>query len=188
LEHAHDAAGHNARGVLESNFPAPLINMIWFRRIFYSLAVLAMIQIAYYYPQMPAVLASHFDGLGAPNDWSNRNGFFGLYGLILLMLLGIFTFIPRWSEKRANFGRRLPHSDYWLAPERIEQTRKFLRRQMMIMGVVHLALAIFAVQLVILANFDQQPRLHSSIGWALALYFAILIAWLVHHFLHFRKP
>ena len=59
---------------------------------------------------------------------------------------------------------------------------------MMIMGVVHLVLAIFAVQLVILANFDQQPRLHSSIGWALALYFAILIAWLVHHFLHFRKP
>jgi len=58
----------------------------------------------------------------------------------------------------------------------------------MIMGVVHLALAIFAVQLAILANFDQQPRLHSSIGWALALYFVFLIAWLINYFLHFRKP
>jgi uncharacterized membrane protein YhdT len=40
----------------------------------------------------------------------------------------------------------------------------------------------------VLANFDQQPRLHSSIGWALALYFVFLIAWLIHYFLHFRKP
>lgn len=184
----HDAAGHDACGVLESNFLAQLINMIWFRRVFYSLVVLAIIQIAYYYPQMPDVLASHFDGLGAPNDWSSKNGFFGLYALILLMLLGIFILLPPWSEKRAGFGRKLPHRDYWLAPERLQQTRKFLRDQMMIMGVVHLALAIFAVQLAILANFDQQPRLHSSIGWALALYFVFLIAWLIHYFLRFRKP
>lgn len=162
--------------------------MIWLRRTFLTLVALAVVQIIYYYPQMPEVVASHFDGLGAPNDWSSKNGFFALYAAILLMLVGIFIFVPGWSEKRAKFGMKLPHRDYWLAPERLEQTRAFFRRQMMIMGVVHLCLAMYAIQLAILANFDQQPRLHPSIGWALVFYFVFLIAWLIHFYLHFRKP
>ncbi|MCP4878861.1 MAG: DUF1648 domain-containing protein [Gammaproteobacteria bacterium] len=162
--------------------------MNWLRRIFLALVAAAIAQIIYYYPQMPEVVASHFDGLGAPNDWSSRNGFFGIYAAILLMLIGIFIFVPGWSEKRASFGMKIPHRDYWLAPERIEKTKLFFRRQMMIMGIVHLALAIYAIQLAILANFDQQPRLHTSIGWALGLYFVFLIGWLIHFYLHFRKP
>jgi uncharacterized membrane protein len=161
--------------------------MIWCSRVFYSLVVLAIIQIVYYYPQMPAVLASHFDGLGAPNTWSGKNAFFGLYLVMILMLIAIFIFAPRWSETRAKFSMKIPNQEFWLAPERVAQTREFLRRQMMIMGVVHLALAVFAVQLALLANLDQQPRLHSSIGWALLLYFIFLIAWLIHFFLHFRN-
>ncbi len=162
--------------------------MNWLRRIFLALVAAAIAQIIYYYPHMPEVVASHFDGLGAPNDWSSRNGFFGIYAAILLMLIGIFIFVPGWSEKRASFGMKIPHRDYWLAPERIEKTKLFFRRQMMIMGIVHLTLAIYAIQLAILANFDQQPRLHASIGWALGLYFVFLIGWLIHFYLHFRKP
>jgi len=162
--------------------------MIWLRRIFLTLIALAVVQIIYYYPQLPEVVASHFDGRGAPNNWSSKNGFFALYAAILLMLVGIFILFPGWSEKRARFGMKLPHRDYWLAPERLEKTRAFFRRQMMIMGVVHLCLAMYAIQLAILANFDQQPRLHHSIGWALTLYFVFLIAWLIHFYLHFRKP
>ena len=162
--------------------------MIWLRRVFHGLVALVIIQIAYYYPQMPDIMASHFDGLGAPNDWSGKNFFFGLYLAIVLVLIAVFVFAPRWSVARTRFGMKIPNREFWLAPERVEQTREFLRRQMMIMGVVHLALAVFAIQLAILANFDQQPRLHSSIGWALALYFVFLIAWLVHFYLHFRKP
>jgi uncharacterized membrane protein len=162
--------------------------MIWLRRTFLALIALAIFQIIYYYPLMPERVASHFDGMGAPNSWSSRNGFFGLYAAILAMLVVVFLFVPGWSEKHGKFGMKIPHRDYWLAPERLAQTRAFFRRQMMIMGVVHLGLAIFAIQLAIQANFVQQPRLHPSIGWALGLYFVILITWLVHFYFHFRKP
>jgi len=37
------------------------------RRLFYGLIALAAVQTLYYYPQMPEVVASHFDGRGAPN-------------------------------------------------------------------------------------------------------------------------
>jgi uncharacterized membrane protein len=168
-------------------FSVALINMIWLRRIFLALIALAIVQIVYYYPQMPAVVASHFDGLGAPNDWSSKNGFFGLYAAILAMLVGIFVFVPGWSEKRGNFGMKIPNRDYWLAAERIAQTQAFFRRQMIIMGVVHVSLTIYAIQLAILANLTEQPRLHPSIGWVLAAYFVILLAWLIHFYLHFRR-
>jgi uncharacterized membrane protein len=162
--------------------------MNWLNRLFFALVGLAFIQIAYYYPQMPDVVASHFDGLGAANDWSSRKGFFGLYTVLLLLLVGVFIYVPSWSEKRARFGMKIPHREYWLAPARIEQTRQFFRLQMLVMGVLHLCLMIFVMQLAIQANFNQIPRLHPSIGWALGLYFVILIAWLIHFYRHFRKP
>lgn len=162
--------------------------MIWFTRIFFALVALAIIQVVYYYPQMPETVASHFDGLGAPNAWSSKQGFFGLYAVILLMLVAVFVFVPGWSEKRAGFGMKIPHRDHWLAPERIEATRRFFRRQMLLMGILHLSLAIVVIQLAILANFDQQLRLHGSIYWVLGFYFVFLIAWLIHFFLHFKKP
>jgi uncharacterized membrane protein len=162
--------------------------MSWFRRIFLALVALAIIQVVYYYPQMPDVVASHFNGLGAPNDWASKNGFFGLYLAIILMLVAIFEFVPGWSESGSRLSMKIPNRDYWLAPERVQQTRAFFRHQMYIMGIVHMMLTIYAVQLAILANFDQEPRLHQSIGWALMLYFIFLSAWLIHFYLHFRKP
>jgi len=162
--------------------------MNWLKRIFFALIALAIIQIAYYYPQMPEVVASHFDGLGAANDWSGRNGFFGLYGAMLALLILVFIYAPKWSEQRARFGMKIPNREYWLASERLEQTKQFFRRQMLVMGVVHLGLAIYSVQLVILANLQQSARLDPSIAWALGLYFVILIGWLIYFFRRFRLP
>jgi uncharacterized membrane protein len=162
--------------------------MNYLKGVFFTLVALAIAQIVYYYPQVPEVVASHFDGLGDPNDWSGRNGFFGLYAAMLVLLIIVFIFAPRWSEKRARYGMKIPNKEYWLSPEHIDQTRAFFRRQMLVMGIVHLSLAIFTVQLVIEANFDQAPRLHHSIIWALGFYFAFLIGWLIYFFLHFRKP
>ena len=162
--------------------------MIWGQRIFFALAGLAVLQTVYYYPQMPEVIASHFDGLGAANAWSGKAGFFVLYLAIILLLVVVFIYTPIWSMRRSRFGMKIPHPEYWLAPERIEQTKRFFRQQMAIMGVLHIALAIYVMQLAILANFEPEPRIHESIFWVLAIYFAVLILWLIYFFLHFKRP
>ena len=161
--------------------------MPWYRRIFFALVALAFLQTVYYYPKLPEVVASHFDGAGAPNAWSGRDGFFALYLSMVLLVAGVFVLVPRWSEKRANFGMKIPNADYWLAPERIEDTRRFFRRQMLLMGIVHLVLAIYTMQLAIEANLVETPILDSNIIWALGLYFVCLAFWLIHFYLHFRK-
>jgi uncharacterized membrane protein len=157
------------------------------RRLFYGLVVLAALQVMYYYPQMPEVVASHFDGRGTPNSWSGRNVFFAIYLAMIAMLVGVFILVPRWSERRIGFGMKIPNRDYWLAPERRQHTLAFFQRQMIVMGVIHLLLAIFTVQLAIMANLEQEARLRSGIGWALGLYFLFIIAWLVHFWRHFSK-
>ncbi|MDH3221153.1 MAG: proline racemase family protein [Gammaproteobacteria bacterium] len=59
---------------------------------------------------------------------------------------------------------------------------------MLLIGIAHLLLMIYAIQLAIMANFELKPRPRPSIGWALALCFAALVARLIHLFWQFRKP
>ena len=158
------------------------------RTIFFALTALSVVQVVIYYPRMPAVVASHFDGLGAANGWSSKEVFFGLYLAILLMLFAVFGWMPKWIESRPGRSMKIPNREYWLAPERRAETWAFFQRQMMFMGNLHLLLAIFAIQLAIFANFDRPARIHPAIGWALAVYFIVFVAWLIHFFRHFRKP
>lgn len=162
--------------------------MTWLRSIFYPLAGLAVLQSIYYYPKMPSVVASHFDGLGAANGWSGKGAFFVLYLTIVLLLIGVFEWLPKWVESRPNKHLKIPNREYWMSPERRVTTWAFFRRQMMLMGIANLCLAIFVIQLAILANFEQPPRLHSSVTWALGTYFTFFVAWLIHFMLRFKKP
>ena len=157
------------------------------RYLFYGLVAVALAQAFYYYPQMPHIVASHFDGRGAADGWSSRNFFFGIYLAMLALTTGVFMLLPGRIGASGDFAHRFPNREYWLAPDRIERTRAFFRQQMLVMGIIHLLLAMITVQLVILANLGQGTQLNSIIFWVLAAYFICVITWLVHFFRHFRK-
>jgi len=161
--------------------------MSWTRNIFIALLALAFFQIAYYYPQMPEVMASHFNGAGIPNGWASKAVFFALYAAIVFLLAFVFLYVPKWSEKQSRFGLKLPNKDYWLAPARIEQTQSFIKRQMVIIGVAHLLLTLLVIQMAINANFSESPVLDRRVSWILISYFLVLALWLIHFFFHFRK-
>jgi len=162
--------------------------LTYYRYLLYALVAAALLQSAYYYPQLPAVVASHFDGAGAANGWSGRGVFFAIYLAMVAMVVGVFVWLPYWSGKRDKVRMNIPNRDYWLAPQRRAQTMEFFRRQMMLLGIVHLLLAIYTVQLAILANLQQESRLHASMWWALGAYFLLVSLWTIHLVLHFRKP
>ena len=155
------------------------------QRIFFALVALALVQTVYFYPQTPALVASHFDGAGQADGWSSRGGFFGLYLLMVALLVAVFFYAPRWSQRR---GLKVPDAEYWLAPERIEQTRAWFRRQMLVSGIVHLLLAIGVFQLAIDANLNGPRRISSGVFMLLGAYFVFLAGWLIHFFLHWRRP
>ena len=91
--------------------------------IILGLIALALLQAVFYYPQLPDTIATHFAGNGEPNGWSSKSTFF-------LLMIGIMVFIGislgpsvlwLWQPGLVN----LPNRDYWLAPERNEQTKQF---------------------------------------------------------------
>src|ERR1700687_3898882 len=51
---------------------------------------IAAVQIAYYYPQLPDVVASHFGISGAANSWEPKSTFFGLFGFIYALFAVLF--------------------------------------------------------------------------------------------------
>ena len=157
------------------------------QNIFTALVLTAIVQTIYYYPKIPDVVASHFDGLGDPNGWSSKLLFFGIYAAAILLTIFIFVIVPGLVAKSSGKGLKIPNKSYWLAPERQHGTIKFYRTHFLYFGIANLLLAIFVIQLVILANFKEQPRLDRSIVWALILYFIFVALWLIRFYTKFRR-
>lgn len=150
------------------------------------LIIVSAFQAVYYFPKMPGALASHFGGQGVPNGWSSKLVFFSIYCGTLAMLSAIFFSIPL-SFKRVRYGWiSLPNKDYWLAPERRNQTEVYLDTQMMRFGLATWIFMLITFELVFRANLMEESRLSSSALWYLLicyfLYTAILAVRLIRCF------
>lgn len=151
--------------------------------------VLAVLQLAHFYPLMPETMASHFDAAGRPNGFQSRAEFFGLMAVILVAVVGIFVGLGSFFRVIPMSWMNLPHREYWLAPERRESTVDFIGQQMEWFGVATLLLLLLVVQAAIDANLTPETRLDPHSMWLLlGLYLAYVAVWMVLFLRHFRKP
>jgi uncharacterized membrane protein len=161
--------------------------MTLIRNVFAGLLGLTVIQIILYYPQLPHIMASHFDGSGHPNGWMSKNTFFVIHILMVLLMVLCFWRVP-WGMTRLPLSWwSLPHRDYWLAPERREHTMRWIQGAMLVMGVVTVVLLLLTIQLAIDANLNPPPVLSDAIGGLLVAYFVSTGVWLVAFFRRFSR-
>jgi uncharacterized membrane protein len=96
------------------------------RTVFIVLAVLCLTQAAYYYPLLPDTVASHFGRSGKPDAWSSKLFFVNFYlitiGIIVILFPGIGSGMSKMPDSLIN----LPNKDYWLSPERRQETSESL--------------------------------------------------------------
>jgi uncharacterized membrane protein len=159
------------------------------RAVLLLFAVLGALQLVHYYPVLPETMASHFDGSGRPNGFQSREGFtalaMGILGMIVFLFGGLgwlFRAIPTESFN-------LPNRDYWLAPERRNETLQDLSGRMEWFGVASLGVYLFVIQRVIETNLSGDPRLEAKeILVPLGLYLGFTTLWMVALFRRFRKP
>lgn len=127
------------------------------RRLIWLLLAAAVAQSLYYYPQLPATVASHFDGEGNPNGWQSKAAFFAIYAFMLgtfaLIYLGLGALLPRIPVRLFS----LPQRDYWLAPERRAETIGYLTAWLSWFGAAGMAFTLALFQLVIEANLRRAP-------------------------------
>ena len=159
------------------------------RRILWLLVAAAALQIAWFYPQLPAKVASHFDGQGRPNGWMSKDGFFLLYGAMLALQLAVFGAGARLIRRLPDRWFNLPHRDYWLAPERRDQTLDYLEGWGLWFGCAVMAFLLGIFQLAIEANLKQSPLALGPTWALLGGFFAITAIAVARLLLHFaRRP
>lgn len=157
-------------------------------KVFVALLAVAVVQVVVYYPQLPDRLASHFDGQGRPNGWMSREAFFAIHLGIIAILAVSFLFLPAKLRLFPYRSWSLPNRGYWLSPERIDETMRYLEEQMVWCGAVTAAFMIIVIQLAVEANLNPPPVLSSAVTWLLVGYFVYMGVWLYRLFRHFRLP
>jgi uncharacterized membrane protein len=127
----------------------PLITLI-------GLITFALVYIVYTTAGLPDTVATHFGIHNQANGWMSRNGYL-LFTVALL--LGMPTFInfcvgilpakiPRWTN--------IPNRNYWLAPERLEASVRFLAAHGKWLGCLMVAM-ITAMHYIILTANRTEP-------------------------------
>ena len=156
------------------------------RLLYAFLFLVGLLMMAYYYPQMPQRMASHFAADGRVNGWQSRESFFVLM-LLVTSTSALVSFIaPRQIAAKPNHRINLPHRDYWLAPERRAETMRFISATMAWFGCGILFVLISGTFFALQANLVPDHRFNSAamlvvLGSFLAGLFALLVG-LVRHF------
>jgi len=159
------------------------------RLVFAGLAAYAAVHFSAYYAQLPDVVASHFNGRGAPNGWQTKSGFFAVFVGVSALATVIGFGIPRIISVVPPHLINLPNKQYWLSPERLAETQAFLNNYFAWFGC--------AVFLVIILTFDYaiQSNLHpenrpdvSRMWYILAGFLAFVVVWIIRMMAKFLRP
>ncbi len=137
---------------------------------------------------LPAVVASHFGSSGAADGYMSR----GVYiALVLALIVGVpllLALLP-WSVAGKG-GRKLniPHREFWLAPERCDDTLAFIRVHGLWFAAAVAIFMAYVHWLVLRANELQPPRLSTSgMTAGLLVFFLLLAVWLAALYARFRR-
>lgn len=87
-------------------------------------------QIFYYYPYLPEIVASHFNGFSEPDNFVSKQSFVLLKGVILMLVVFEFALLPLLIEKMPDSLLNLPNKNFWLAKERRAETFLTIRRSL----------------------------------------------------------
>lgn len=141
-------------------------------------------------PGLPERVATHFGAEGQPNGWMTRSGmiqFSLITGLLVPgFVVGIFSIIRLAGGKGLNIPRR----EYWLAPERREETLSFVQRQGFWFGAMFVVFLAGIHYLTMAANLRRPIMLsNSDVAWLSGIFLVATAAWVGRFAIYFyRRP
>ena len=126
------------------------------RAIFVVLAAFAAIYFWSNYAELPDIVASHFDARGAANGWQPKSVFFAFFAGAVAIAAFLTFGVPAIFSKMPTSMINLPNKEYWLAPERREESLALLNRSFAWFGCAVLVVVTTAVNYAIGQNLHPQ--------------------------------
>ena len=138
--------------------------------------------------ELPGFVASHFDAGGYATHFVRRADYLHyILGLGICAPLALVALLTTVYSRAADM--KLPNRDYWLAPERIGQTRGFLVAHGIWFGSLLISMVCYVHWLELKANRSRPPHLPDDLVYAgLILFFLITVGWFAALLLAFRRP
>ena len=135
--------------------------LTWAQKVLFLLPALALVHMAYYWPQLPSPMASHFGPSGKADGWMDKQSF-AIFYVVLVSVISLTWSSFGWLLKKTpNDMINLPNKEYWLAPERREQSLARMSRQLSVFGIATLAFLMAVMQTVFLSNLRGSDQLGS---------------------------
>ena len=90
----------------------------WLYRIWIVSLATFIVQVAFYYNDLPDKMATHFDALGNPDGWSDKSEFITLM-LVIILMLNVWPIITRkLFNKIPKALFNIPNREYWFTTEK----------------------------------------------------------------------
>ena len=155
---------------------------------FASTLLFAIVFFANSTSSLPPLVASHFDASGYPTAYMSHDfysRFVFLMGTALpIVLVALLTLI---YSKASDM--KMPNRDYWLAPERIAQTRALLVAHGVWFGCLMVAMVCYIHWLELGAHRSVPPHLSNPlVAGGLFVFFLLTGSWIIALLRHFRRP
>ena len=157
--------------------------------IFVLLVLYAAVHFSNLYPQLPDVVASHFNARGAANGWQTKQAFFSVFIVVSVLPIVVGFGVPRIIAAVPAQLINLPNKQYWLAPEHRAETMAFLD--------AYFAWFACAIFLIIILTFDYaiQSNLHPEnppnperMWYVLVGFLLFTLVWVVRMLARFLRP
>jgi hypothetical protein len=157
------------------------------RKLFWVLIAAAALQAAYYFPQLPEVMASRFGADGEVLQTMSRNGFMLIHLGVIAVVAAMFGGIP--LEHLPDALIHIPHKAYWLSPERRQESVAYLQDQVFSVCNATLLLLGLIFHWVLQANLRDEPHLDPAYTWVpLMTYIGYVFLWAVRLVRHYELP
>lgn len=155
---------------------------------FLTLPVAAVVYILLTSTNLPPIVASHFNASGEANSFMSREFYTGFMLVFLVSISLLLVYAPAFFFNRPNAKINVPNREYWLAPERRQDTIDFLCLHIARYAVVVVLLFCYVHWLVIQANAQDPPKLSSpSLTGGLAVFLILTIIWAGTVLVRFRR-
>lgn len=139
--------------------------------------------------RLPPLVASHFDGAGAPNGWSTRTGYVTLLLIVGAMIpLGVVFLVTRLTRAGPQL-LNIPAREYWRRPEHAAEAVRRVRAYIWWLGCVITGSALAIHRLVLQANALRPPHLDTpAVLTVLAGVLAAIGLWIAGWYRVLRPP
>ena len=157
--------------------------------IFVLLVLYAAVHFYYVYPQLPPVVASHFDARGVANGWQPKSAFFVVFVAVSVVAVVVGFVIPRILTVLPTQLINLPNKQYWLAPERIAETQQFFSGYFGWLGCALYLLMIFAFDFAVRSNLHpENPPDGTRFWYVLGGFLLFSFLWSILMMAKFLRP